>query len=175
MIACPEGTTTVNSKLHEQKCTSGLKQGHRRGDLWVRAEHILWPQHWLRAAHGLFPFCSWDFRSPGCHPTGLPRVAVQSAAFWAPHETERNDAQHQDSEKCHPSHWRSPSFFRGVGQPPGSVRGNWFLDLADYYYFFFPGGGGRLLLLFFFSGVGGGLMIIIFFIPFLSFPGSPLI
>ena len=33
-------------------------------------------------------------------------------------------------------------------RPPGSVRGNWFLDLADYYYFFFPGGGGRLLLLF---------------------------
>ena len=41
--------------------------------------------------------------------------------------------------------------------------------------FFFLGGGGRLFLLVFFSGVGGGLKIIIIFIPFLSFPGSPLI
>ena len=34
--------------------------------------------------------------------------------------------------------------------------------VADYYYFFFLWG-------------GGGLMIIFIFIPFLSFPGSPLI
>ena len=49
-----------------------------------------------------------------------------------------------------------------VPQQTGSLRGNWFLDLADYYYFFF---------------LGGGLLIItiIIIIPFLSFPGLPLI
>ena len=40
--------------------------------------------------------------------------------------------------------------------------------------FFFPGGGWQTIFTFFFLWGGGGLMIIIF-IPFLSFPGSPLI
>ena len=31
---------------------------------------------------------------------------------------------------CHPSHWRTPSFFRGVGQPP--TRWSWFL--YDYFW-----------------------------------------
>ena len=39
--------------------------------------------------------------------------------------------------------------------------------------FLFPGGVADYYYFFFFSGVGGALMII--FIPFLSFPGSPLI
>lgn len=62
-----------------------------------------------------------------------------------------------------------------VPQQTGSVRGNWFLDLADYYYFFFSWGGWQTIITFFFLWGGGGLMIIIIFIPFLSFPGSPLI
>ena len=40
---------------------------------------------------------------------------------------------------CHPSHWRTPSFFRGVAQPPSSlswfINIKWFntdLDLVDF-------------------------------------------
>ena len=51
---------------------------------------------------------------------------------------------------------------------PGSVRGNWFLDLADYYYFFFSWGGWQTIITVFFLWGGGGLMIIII-IPFLAF------
>ena len=82
-----------------QGVSSRPESGHRWGNFRVRAKHILWPRHWLRAATRFFPICRWDFRSLGCHPTRLPWVAVQSAALWAPHETERNDAQHQESEK----------------------------------------------------------------------------